>query len=73
MNKRCIITFFTMVFILVFLANNSYDVYTMDYRTVNIPDMDYDQFSDNNVDISPNTEWTNGVFREEVRPVSRRS
>jgi len=50
-----------------FLAKNGYDVYTMEFRTSNIPDMDYDQFSKNSIDITATGDWTYGVFREDVK------
>lgn len=52
---------------MLFLALNEYDVYTMDYRTVNIPDMDYDQFDQQGKDITPTTDWNFGVFREDIK------
>jgi pimeloyl-ACP methyl ester carboxylesterase len=52
---------------MLFLANNNYDVYTIDYRSVNIPDMDYEQFSEYGIDISSTTDWTYGVFREDIK------
>lgn len=50
-----------------YLANNGYDVYTMDFRSCNIPDMDYDQFSGNGIDITPSTDWTYAVYREDIK------
>lgn len=50
-----------------YLADNGYDVYTMEYRTSNIPDMDYDQLIENGVNISTTGDWTYGVFREDVK------
>lgn len=52
---------------MIYLANNGYDVYTIDYRAANIPDMDYDQFATKNIDISSTTNWTFGVYREDVK------
>lgn len=50
-----------------FLAGNGYDVYTMDFRVSNIPDMDYAQFAQKGIDLSSTTDWTYGVFREDVK------
>ncbi|UCH94702.1 MAG: hypothetical protein JSV88_31185 [Candidatus Aminicenantes bacterium] len=52
---------------MLYLANNGYDVYTMDFRSLNVPDMDYDQFSEYGIDISSTTDWTYGVFREDIK------
>lgn len=52
---------------MLYLANNGYDVYTMDFRSCNIPDMDYDQFSGNGIDIAPSTDWTYAVYREDIK------
>lgn len=52
---------------MLFLANNNYDVYTLDFRSMNIPDMDYEQFSELGMDISSTTDWTYGVFREDIK------
>ena len=49
------------------LANNGYDVFTMDYRTVNIPDLAYEQYSTQGIDLSPTTDWTYAVFREDIK------
>lgn len=47
---------------MLYLANNGYDVYTMDYRSSNIPNMEYEQFSQYGIDISTTADWTYGVF-----------
>jgi pimeloyl-ACP methyl ester carboxylesterase len=53
---------------LVYLADNGYDVYTMDFRTANIPETDYDQLMAGGRDLFlPVTDWTYGVFREDVK------
>ncbi len=52
---------------IVYLANNGYDVYTMDFRVMNVPGMDYDQFAEYGVDIFPTTDWTYAVFREDIK------
>lgn len=52
---------------MLYLAKNGYDVYTMQFRSYNIPDMDYDQFPGNGIDISPTTDWTYGVYREDIK------
>lgn len=52
----------------VFLAKNGYDVYTMDFRTINLPDeYAYDQFATYGIDISSTADWTYGVFREDIK------
>jgi pimeloyl-ACP methyl ester carboxylesterase len=48
-----------------FLALNGYDVYTMDFRTAHVPNLAYDQFA--TPDILPTTDWTYGVFREDIK------
>jgi pimeloyl-ACP methyl ester carboxylesterase len=48
-----------------FLALNGYDVYTMDFRTKYVPNLAYDQFA--TADILPTTDWTYGVFREDIK------
>lgn len=53
--------------IMLFLANNGYDVYTLDYRSVNIPDMAFEQFAQYGIDVTPTTDWTYGVFREDIK------
>jgi hypothetical protein len=52
---------------MLYLANNDYDVYTIDLRTGNIPDMSYDQFAEYGIDISSTADWTYGVFREDIK------
>jgi len=52
---------------MIFLANNGFDVYTLDYRSKNIPDMDNDQFDQYGIDISVTTTWTYGVFRDDIK------
>jgi hypothetical protein len=52
---------------MIYLADNGYDVYTMSYRSGNIPDMDYDQLLAGGLDIFPVTDWTYGVFREDIK------
>ncbi len=50
-----------------YLANNNYDVYSMDFRTANIPDMDWHQFAEYGIDIGVTTDWDYGLFREDVK------
>jgi len=50
-----------------FLANNGYDVYTMDFRTAYIPNYAYDQFETEGIEISSTSDWTYGVFREDIK------
>jgi pimeloyl-ACP methyl ester carboxylesterase len=53
---------------LVYLADNGYDVYTMDFRTANLPGSDYDQLMAGGPDLFlPVTDWTYGAFREDVK------
>lgn len=57
---------------MLYLANNDYDVYTMDFRSSNITDVSYLQFFDLEIDISPTTDWTYGVFREDIESCARK-
>lgn len=50
-----------------FLANNGYDVYTMDFRTAYVPNYEYDQFEPEGIEISSTADWTYGVFREDIK------
>ena len=50
-----------------FFANHGYDVYAMDFRISNLPNMSYGQFSHYGVDISPTKKWTYGLFREDIK------
>ncbi|MBN2532036.1 MAG: hypothetical protein JXB88_04045 [Spirochaetales bacterium] len=52
---------------MIYLANNGYDVFTIDCRVANIPDMDYEQLLAGGVDLLSTTDWTYGVFREDVK------
>ncbi len=52
---------------LLYLANNGYDVYTIDFRNNFIPDMAYDQFSQNGVDIAAAGDWGYDVYREDIK------
>ncbi|UCD81341.1 MAG: hypothetical protein JSW26_07915, partial [Desulfobacterales bacterium] len=51
----------------VFFANRGYDVYSMDFRTMYVPNYAYDQFADYGVDISDTGNWTYGMFREDIK------
>ncbi len=50
-----------------YLANNGYDVYGMDFRTSYVPNYAYDQFETYGIDISSTADWTYGVFREDIK------
>lgn len=50
-----------------FLALNGYDVYGMDFRTSYIPNRAYHQFEPLDIDISTTSNWTYGVFREDIK------
>jgi dienelactone hydrolase len=50
-----------------YLAYHGYDVYTMDYRMANIPQMQYQQLAEHGVDITIAANWSYGVFREDVK------
>jgi len=50
-----------------YLANKGYDVYTIAFRPSNIPNMDYDQFAAEGIDISCTTDWNYAVFREDIK------
>lgn len=52
---------------MIFLAVNGYDVYNIDFRTLNIPCLDYEQFETYNIDISCTADWNYGVFREDIK------
>lgn len=52
---------------MLYLANNGYDVYSIDYRTSNIQDMEYDKLIEEDIDISSTTDWDYGVFREDIK------
>jgi pimeloyl-ACP methyl ester carboxylesterase len=52
---------------LLFLANNGYDVFTIDFRNNFIPDMGYDQFAQQGVDISVSGGWGYDVYREDIK------
>jgi len=51
----------------IFLANRGYDVYSMDFRTAYLPNLAYDQFEEYGYDISSTSDWTYGVFREDIK------
>jgi len=50
-----------------FFAANGYDVYSMDFRTSQVPNLAYYQFAPYGVDVSPTGDWTYGVFREDIK------
>jgi pimeloyl-ACP methyl ester carboxylesterase len=52
---------------MLFLANNDYDVYVMDYRSANVPGMDYAQLAEYGIDVAGTGDWTYGVFREDIK------
>jgi pimeloyl-ACP methyl ester carboxylesterase len=47
-----------------FLANNGYDVFTMDFRTAYVPNLAYDQFGP---EVASTATWTYGVYREDIK------
>lgn len=51
---------------MMYLADNGYDVYTMDFRSANVPAMDYDQFAQKGIDLSTTADWTLGVYRDDI-------
>lgn len=52
---------------LLYLAVNGYDVYTMDFRSANIPDYEYAQLAEQGIDVSGATDWNYGVYREDIK------
>jgi len=50
-----------------YFAANGYDVYSMDFRTSQVPNLAYDQFESYGIDVSPTGDWTYGVFREDIK------
>jgi len=50
-----------------YFAANGYDVYSMDFRTSQVPNLAYNQFAANGIDVSPTGDWTYGVFREDIK------
>lgn len=50
-----------------YLADEGYDVFTMSFRSANIPNMAYEQFNSMGVDISGTLDWTYGTFREDIK------
>ncbi|MGV7224030.1 MAG: hypothetical protein ACQ9MH_21215 [Nitrospinales bacterium] len=51
----------------IFLANRGYDVYSMDFRTSYLPNLAYVQFQEYGYDVSSTSDWTYGVFREDIK------
>jgi pimeloyl-ACP methyl ester carboxylesterase len=53
----------------VFLANHGYDVYTMDFRTVYVDNLAYDQFTEQGLaaELAATGDWTYGAFREDIK------
>lgn len=52
---------------LIYLAVNGYDVFTMAYRTSYLPNMTYEQFDDQGVDIAGTIGWTYGAYRDDIK------
>lgn len=52
-----------------FLANNGYDVFTMDFRTAYVPNFAYEQFEAYGLgaELAATADWTYGVFREDIK------
>ncbi len=52
---------------LLYLAVNDYDVYTIDFRSANIPDLEYQELAEQGIDVSCSTDWNYGVYREDLK------
>jgi len=50
-----------------FFAAHGYDVYSLDYRTSYLPNLDYPEFEMYGKDISSAAYWTYGLFREDIK------
>jgi len=50
-----------------FFAANGYDVYSMDFRTSQVPNLAYNQFAAAGIDVSPTGDWTYALFREDIK------
>ena len=50
-----------------YLAAHEYDVYVIDFRSTNLPDMDYDQYAGNGIEIAATADWTYGMYREDIK------
>jgi pimeloyl-ACP methyl ester carboxylesterase len=57
----------------IYLANNRYDVYSMDFRTAYVPNFAYDQFESYGIDVNSTADWTYGVFREDIKACVEKS
>ena len=51
----------------VYLANRGYDVYSIAFRTEQLPPMEYEQFEEYGVDISTTADWSYAVFRDYIK------
>lgn len=52
---------------MIYLAKRGYDVYTVDYRSSNIPHNDYAQFAELGIDISSTADWTYDVYLKDIK------
>ena len=51
----------------VYLANRGYDVYSIAFRTEQLPPMEYEQFEEYGIDISTTADWSYAVFRDDIK------
>ncbi len=52
---------------LLFLAENGYDVFTMNYRSAFVPNMPYELLDENHLDIAGAIDWNFGTYREDIK------